>query len=286
MVFGAYSSDLAVYVMSRSHEPLSLQRLGVYEGGKRKDVLEQTDTSITAGRPDDEDTTAVVAVPEYGIAGALGVSCACVFNARYILLSVLNTSIARKCGSGTRPTSTPWIALLVLTPNVSVTRTCCPDNVTSASVRSTFPQLAAVAEEHVRLRRVVRLHEHVLRTAVAPFTMKMCAPSSGSRCPTPFALVLCLKTGVNVLKRLPRERRPYENKALRVEGSKFSSFSSPVCLILLMIDTAVTWKAFLPCLHRVANNSDLRSRVFTPSCNGHAAVTCSVSGPPEEYTMI
>ena len=53
-----------------------------------------------------------------------------------------------------------------------------------------------------------------------------------------------------------------------------------------MFGTAVTWKVFLPCLHRVANSSDLRSRVYTPSCHGHAAVTCSVSGPPEEYTMI
>ena len=195
MVFGADTSDLAVYVISRSHERLSLQRLGVYEGGKRKDVLERTDASITAGRPDDEVTTAVVAVPEYHIAGALGVSCARVFIARYISLSVLNASIARKCGSCTRPTSTQWIAPSVSTPNASVTRKCCPDNVTSASVRGTFPQLAAVAEEHVRLRRVVRLHDHVPRTAVAPFTMQMCAPSSGSRCPTPYALVLCLKTG-------------------------------------------------------------------------------------------
>ena len=61
------------------YERLSLQRLGVYEGGKRKDVLERTDASITAGRPDDEDTTAVVAVSVYGVAGALGVSCAHVF---------------------------------------------------------------------------------------------------------------------------------------------------------------------------------------------------------------
>ena len=73
---------------------------------------------------------------------------------------------------------------------------------------------------------------------------------------------------------------------VQVEETKFSSISSPVCLIVLMIDTAVTWKAFLPCLHRVANSSDLRSRVYTPSCHGHAAVTCSVSGPTEEYTMI
>ena len=71
---------------------------------------------------------------------------------------------------------------------------CCPDDVTSASVCGTVTQLAAVAEEHVRLRRDVRLHDHVLRTAVAPFTLQMCAPSSGSRCPSPFALVLCLKT--------------------------------------------------------------------------------------------
>ena len=47
---------------------------------------------------------------------------------------------------------------------------------------------SVVPEEHVRLRRVVRLHDHVLRTAVGPFTMQMCAPSSGSRCPTPSLL--------------------------------------------------------------------------------------------------
>ena len=73
---------------------------------------------------------------------------------------------------------------------------------------------------------------------------------------------------------------------VRVEESKFSTFSSPVCLIVLMIDAAVTWKAFLPCLHRVANSSELRFRVCNPSCHGHPAVTCSVSGPPEEYTII
>ena len=33
----------------------------------------------------------------------------------------------------------------------------------------------------------------------------------------------------------------------------------------LLIDLSVTWKAFLPCLHRVANSSELRFRLFNPS---------------------
>ena len=118
----------------------------------------------------------------------LGDSGARVFIARYISLSALNASTARKCCSSRRPTSTQWVTAIVSTPNASVTKTYHPDDVTSALVRGTFPQLAAVAEEHVRLRRVVRLHDHVLRTAAAPFTMRMCAPSSGSRCPTPSLL--------------------------------------------------------------------------------------------------